>query len=155
MNAPATTHRGALRCAARPFGHATRGVWCERCATDAEQLLGVVRGVLAPRRDGNETAALLDGLVTAVQSVAGLTLTDRPLADHAQPEALDVARDAWTRGYALVRAEAERERDVVLATHDGRAAAVRTERVLALDGLATRVRRTWHLMGPQGGSEGA
>jgi hypothetical protein len=81
VNAPATTHRGALRCAARHLGHATRGVWCDRCATDAEQLLGVVRGVLAPMRDGNETAALLDGLVTAVQSVAGLVLTDRPLAE--------------------------------------------------------------------------
>lgn len=152
MNAPAPRH--SLRCAARHLGHATRGVWCDRCALDAEMLLGVVRGVLALQRDGNETAALLDGLVTAVQSVAGLTLTDRPLADHAQPEALDVARDAWTRGYALVRAEAERERDVVLATHDGPAAAVRGERVLALDGLATRARRLWHLMAPQGGPEG-
>lgn len=153
MNAPAPRH--SLRCAARHLGHATRGVWCDRCALDAEQLLGVVRGVLALQRDGNETAALLDGVVAAVQSVAGLVLTDRPLADHAQDFALDIARDAWTRGYALVRAEAERERDAVLATHDGPAAAVRGERVLALGDLATRARRLWHLMGPQGGPEGA
>ena len=153
MNAPAPRH--TLRCASRHLGHATRGVWCDRCALDAEQLLGVVRGVLALQRDGNETAALLDGVVAAVQSVAGLTLTERPVADHARAVALDVARDAWTRGYALARAEAEREHIAALTTHDGPAAAVREVRVRTLDDLATRARRLWHLMGSQGGPEGA
>jgi hypothetical protein len=151
MSAP----RHALRCAARHLGHATHGVWCDRCALDAEQLLGVVRGVLAPMRDGSEVAALLDGVACAVQSVGGLILTERTLADHAQDFALDIARDAWTRGMALVSAEAAREYDAARAVTDGTVAEVRRERVLALEGLATRARRLWHLMAPQGGPEGA
>ena len=150
MNAP----RHALRCAARCIGPAACGPWCDRCALDAEQLLGVVRGVLATRRDGDETAALLDGVVAAVQSVAGLTLTERPVADHARAVALDVARDAWLRGYALACAEAARERDAALTAHDGPAASVREVRVRALDDLATRARRLWRLMVPMGATEG-
>jgi hypothetical protein len=150
MSAP----RHALRCAACRVGHATCDVWCAHCAADAEQLLGVARGVLASTRDGNRTAALLDGVVAAVQSVAGLSLAERPIAPHAKPYALDVARAAWSRGIALTHAEAEREHGAALATHDGPAAAVCEERVLALRDLATRARRLWHLMSPQGGPEG-
>ncbi len=136
------------RCAACRVGLVSRDVWCDRCALDAEQLLGVVRGVLAPMRDGNPTAALLDGIVLAVQGVAGYLLAERPVARHAQDHALDVAHAAWSRGMALATSEAEREYDAARAKHDGTVAEVRRERVLALEGLATRARRLWHLLAP-------
>lgn len=153
MNAPAPRRTHPL-CASRHVGHAVVGPWCADCARDPEQLLGVVRGALATLRarggDVAETAALLDGLAGAVQSVAGLRQAERVVADHTRGAELDLARDAWRRGYALVLADAERERDAAMQTHDGPVASVRGERVLALEGLATRARRLWHILAPQG-----